>query len=839
MTIPDAEPLIICLRAYAEAGLSTPFIPKGSNGQPKKHRTPRASPWTLVFDTETTTDAGQSLRFGAYQVRHGEALRDGGLFYDPDALTAGELATLTRHAEAHGLKLLTRESFVEDVFYGVGYELRATIVGLNLPFDIARVAIDHASARGDMRGGFSFKLSADKRRPRVQVKHLSARTSLIRFSAPFRQRQARSERKRGDRNPVRRGFFVDVRTFAAAQFTRSFTLEALADFLEVKHPKHPTDEHGKTLTDEYVAYGLRDVQTTWECYVELARRYKTLGLTDTPPPMVYSEASIGKGYLKAMGVKPWREVQPDVPPKMLATILSAYFGGRSEVRIRRELRQVVLCDFLSMYPTVCTLMNLWEFVVADGMTWRDGTSEIRAYLEAINLAGLQRQDTWRLMRVLVQLEPIADIFPVRAPYADEGQATIGLNYLSSDKPLWFTLADCIASKLSTGQPPKILQALIFDPGQAQAGLSPTLISGKRDYRVDPVADDLFKRLIELRHTVKERLEQSPKSERDGLDAEQNALKIAANATSYGVFVEINVKEKAKRSGVAVHTGQAASYMVETINAEVPGRYFHPLLATLITGAARLMLAITERLVSDEGLEWAFCDTDSMAIAKPDWMGEADFQARVGRIVAWFAELNPYDFPGSILKVEKVNFGLDSPGVHEPLYCWAVSAKRYALFNLDPDGRPILRKAMAHGLGHIRAPYGADDQARNIPPPTMELGKIGVELWQHDLWWTIASAALAGHPDKVRLDYHAALNTPALSRYAATTPPLLKWFDPFNRNLPYARQVKPFGFLMAPFADPFFDGAGDGPDAASTPTRGRMKPPRQFRPIAPFSPPYSG
>lgn len=45
--------------------------------------------------------------------------------------------------------------------------------------------------------------------------------------------------------------------------------------------------------------------------------------------------------------------------------------------------------------------------------------------------------------------------------------------------------------------------------------------------------------------------------------------------------------------------------------EEPGRYFHPLIGTLITGAARLMLAITERLVLDSGLDWAFCDTDGL------------------------------------------------------------------------------------------------------------------------------------------------------------------------------------------------------------------------------------
>ena len=109
--------------------------------------------------------------------------------------------------------------------------------------------------------------------------------------------------------------------------------------------------------------------------------------------------------------------------------------------------------------------------------------------------------------------------------------------------------------------------------------------------------------------------------------------------------------------MTVHTATADPYTVAADHDEEPGRYFHPLLATLITGAARLMLATAERLILDEGLEWAFCDTDSMAIAKPEGMDAREFQIRVDRIVAWFAGLNPYDFGGSILKVEDQNYGL--------------------------------------------------------------------------------------------------------------------------------------------------------------------------------------
>jgi hypothetical protein len=83
--------------------------------------------------------------------------------------------------------------------------------------------------------------------------------------------------------------------------------------------------------------------------------------------------------------------------------------------------------------------------------------------------------------------------------------------------------------------------------------------------------------------------------------------------------------------------------------ENPGDFFHPLLGTLITGAARLMLAITERLLIDEGLDWVFCDTDSMAFAAPAKTSLEDFQKRVRKICAWFDSLNPYEQPGSILK----------------------------------------------------------------------------------------------------------------------------------------------------------------------------------------------
>jgi hypothetical protein len=98
----------------------------------------------------------RKIRFGCYQLRKGQALDEAGLFFDPEALSEAEQRTLEAFAAANRLRCMTTALFVEDVFFRRGYELRATIVGFNLPFDISRLALGWAPARGKMRGGFSF-----------------------------------------------------------------------------------------------------------------------------------------------------------------------------------------------------------------------------------------------------------------------------------------------------------------------------------------------------------------------------------------------------------------------------------------------------------------------------------------------------------------------------------------------------------------------------------------------------------------------------------------------------------------------------------------------------------
>ena len=207
---------------------------------------------------------------------------------------------------------------------------------------------------------------------------------------------------------------------------------------------------------------------------------------------------------------------------------------------------MLYCDFLSMYPTVCTLMDLWRFVISKSMTWHDATIETAEFLDRATLTDLQKAETWPLLTTLVQIEPDGDILPVRARYAGEQQATIGLNHLSSNQPLWFTLADCLASKILTGRSPKVVRAMRFSPGELQDGLKPISMAGNDAYRIDPLKDDLYRRLIDLRSAVKARMKATCGAEKDAFDAEQQALKILANTTSCGIFVELIVDDLDKK-----------------------------------------------------------------------------------------------------------------------------------------------------------------------------------------------------------------------------------------------------------------------------------------------------
>jgi len=794
-------PMLIAVRGYALPVRDDDDKVYTKIGTGKRKALPRPSRETLIFDCETTSDHTQSLRFGTYQCRKSGAFVESGIFYEtdnPKALSRKDLVVLRRYAAKHGLVLRTRQSFVEEIFYKYAYAYGALVVGFNLPFDISRLAISIGTAHArDMRGGFTFKLSNVSYHPNVVIKHLNAKTSFIRLAASG-QIDSRSERKKGIKKQHRTGYFQDVKTLASALLGRGHTLASLADTLETTHRKSKADSHGGPLTPAYVAYAVNDTQVTWECYEKLAVMYEVHGLKGTPPHRIYSEASLGKAYLNQMGILPLRKLQPDVPPELIGQIMGTYYGGRSEVRIRRQITQVLYCDFRSMYPTVCTLMGLWQFVIAKGLDWCDWTDQARKLLQDVQLADLQNKDFWKSLTVLVQIEPDDDVLPVRAAY-DGKSRTIGLNHLTARFPMWFTLADCIASKLFTGRAPKIVSAIKFTARAVQDGLKPFKLVGDDNLVIDPASGDFFRELIVRRGQVQAAIKRETDTRKhELLEAQQMMLKLVANSTSYGIYAEQNAQSYDRPRGIDLF-GMEDCFRNASKSIEEPGTHFHPLIATLITGAARLMLASAECVAETNGIGWAFCDTDSLALARPERMKDSEFLKRCALITDWFDRLDPYGDGRPLFKMEDQNFALKDgkpTEKHQLLFALTISAKRYVLFNLDKNGHPVIRKALAHGLGHLMELYDEKNAPKSIPLPPEGMAGLEVKRWQHDLWYQIVSAFLDGHPDRIDLPKSRAWDKPARSRYGATTSMLLNWFKRFNEGKALIDQVKSFNFMSA-------------------------------------------
>jgi len=241
------------------------------------------------------------------------------------------------------------------------------------------------------------------------------------------------------------------------------SLETLGLRLKVEHPKLEQPEFSRPLTKEQLRYAARDPLTTAECYFALQRQYRGLQLPQ-PLHFVYSEASISKGHLEKMKIAPWTKAQPGFDPEIIGYMMSTYVAGRTDTKIRREIRRVIYCDFTSLYPTGCILQKLWKYIIAGGVAVEGATAPVQKFLDSIALDDLQDPETWRNFVCIAQIQPSNDILPVRGQYGRRPGRRIGWNFLSQDEYdhlLWFTLADLVASKLLTGRTPKIVRAVAF------------------------------------------------------------------------------------------------------------------------------------------------------------------------------------------------------------------------------------------------------------------------------------------------------------------------------------------------------------------------------------------
>lgn len=796
----------------------------------------------LVFDTETRTNAQQSLTFGSYRFFVERRCLEEGLFHGGN-LSANEIGVLKRYVRTHKpdtvregvreLRLLTLRKFLEELFREI-YKSRSLLVAFNMPFDVSRLAHDVTNARGRYTGGFSLGLWTyiDKngverqylQRPRIAIKHIDSKRALIGLTARMEPDDEDripegSETGKPQKGYNFRGHFLDLRTLAFALTDRGHSLESACEAFEVEHGKQKAASHGK-ITSKYIDYNRRDVLATSELLAHLLEEYRKHPIR-LQVTKAFSAASIGKGYLFDMGIDPVLRRQRRFSKKYLGYAQSAFYGGRTSAHIRKVDVPVVYTDFLSMYPTVNSLMGLWRFVTAREIkVLKRCKREIRSFLSRLAPADLFKAATWKQMPAFVRVIPDADLLPSRSKYnLESNDWQVAINYLSagSQDPndgLWYSLPDVVASFLLTGRVPRIIDAFRIEPRGTLKKLKSIKLRSAVD--IDPRIQDFFKVVIEQRKLLSKRTN-LPEVERQRLN---RALKVLANASSYGIYAEMNRQESEKKIKVNCRGIDARPYTCHVAHPENPGEYCFPPLASLITGAARLMLALLEHSVSRLGGTYAMEDTDSMAIVATERGGiipcpggrhqTKDGQEAV-RALSWkqvegiaerFKTLNPYDrkaIPASILKIVDDNWD-PTTNQQRQLYCLAISAKRYALYLKDKSGRPsLLREGenngddrwSEHGLGHLLNPTDPENEDRE---------------WIAASWLSIIRRTL-GLPTRILGFEHK----PAVGRISVSSPTVMKPFSKLNEGKPYADQIKPFNFLVSCHVKEFGHPIGTDPE----------------------------
>ncbi|HZQ17468.1 MAG TPA: hypothetical protein VFA90_02015 [Terriglobales bacterium] len=818
-----------------------------------------------MFDTETSTDHTQRLKFGSYRFIVEDRCVKEALFFADD-LSRSERRILENYVRRNQadvveeglsrLSLLNRSDLVKELFR-LAYKGRCLLVGFNLPFDLSRIACGATNARKRFAGGFSLGLwsyidengeqNLDPYRPRIGIKHIDSKRALKGFTD-------RNEPDEDDRIPegstsgkpeedyIFRGHLLDLRTLAFALTDRGYSLESACEAFDVEHGKESSPTHG-AVTPQYIRYNRRDVQATSELAGKLLEEYLKHPIK-LQPTKAYSPASIGKAYLRAMNIKPILERQPDFPKAILGYAQSAFYGGRTSAHIRRTAMPVVYTDFLSMYPTVNSLMGLWDFVTAREIKVVEHChSEVRTFISQLNSEILFRKDTWKKLIGFVKILPDGDILPTRGRYtvaSNDWQVAVNHLYGNSNDPidaLWYSIPDVVASFVLTGKVPKIVDAFRLEANGKAKGLQPVKLRGAIE--IDPSQQDFFKVVIEERKRLASRTDLSER-ETERLD---KALKVLANATSYGIYAEMHRLESDKKVQVTCHGIGERPFRPWVAHPDEPGAYCFPPLASLITGAARLMLGLLEHEVQKLNGTYAMEDTDSMAIVATEQggilpcpggyqrtsRGKEAVQAlswqQVQEISQRFALLNPYDGDagrGSILKIESDNRDPKS-GKPRQVYCFAISAKRYALFLLESRRKPVLLRNSCpgcgwknsrdldrckkckrlnemnndedrwseHGLGHLLNPLEPESEDRE---------------WIAAVWLAMIRKSLGLQTRKLPFEH-----LPAVGQISVSSPAVMRSLKQFNHGKKYSDQIKPFNFLLSCHVRAFGHPVGANPE----------------------------
>ena len=450
----------------------------------------------LIFDTETRTDVHQQLMFGIYRVCKlvvdTYVCESEGIVYSgveehhaqssAAALEKSELNqigtfVLNTYADVEVKRfppqgrLAVHQSFPEFMHKVFWPAVRKgwMIVGFNLPFDLSRLSLGWRRSR---KGGFRLILTKQLEhksgqwkshpyRPEVSIEAKDARTAFITRGKP---------RFRADewKKP---GRFLDISTVLFSLFDKHLSLDQWCAYFQKKGYKIDRKldhEPSGRVSQRELIYCRQDVKITQQLLNAAMQEFSIHPLPNLLADKCYSPASLAKAYMREMGILLPKE-KFKIPNEINGIAMQAYFGGRAEVHIRRTRVPVMRVDFVSQYCTVNTLLKNWEILIAESLSFPNCTDQVKRMLNAISpdkwLDDCFIRERWTDFRFYALVKPDRDVFPVRTAYnaREPDKLNIGLNYLTSEQPIWFAGPDIIASILLTGEVPNILKAFRVVP----------------------------------------------------------------------------------------------------------------------------------------------------------------------------------------------------------------------------------------------------------------------------------------------------------------------------------------------------------------------------------------
>ncbi len=744
INVPQAEP--VSLRCYAGGYKPASRYPSNENAN---------NGVMLTLATETTFDQQQSLTFGSCAVWINGSLYKICLFHE-EGLDSKKVDVIRQVGNALQkekdctVTVLSKDEFVTNVFYPYVYEARAKCVGFDLPYELSRLAASWGTAR-KIQNAFSMKLvEGIPRIPAIRIKSIDSNVAFIQFATPLR---TKSEKKKVPTHKVYRGYFLDLKTLGYVMSNESFDgIVNVAKAFGVD----ANLQSKKGITDDAVRNNVEKTLVLHNLYCKfIAVLQDTFLVKPNNANKLYSPASIGKLYLEKLNIKPLLEKNPEFSKEVMGHLMSAFYAGRVETRIRKTPVPVTYLDCTSTYPTLFCLMGMYSFLTAEKIEESVTTEHTQKFLEEVTLQDISQKETWRNLVTICKVVPDGHmIVPVRSGYGSKKAQNIGVNYLKSTDgtSLWYTVSDLIASKLLTGHTPIIEKAITFAPVGMQQNIPDEDVEIFKGVAVNPRKENFIKQLIEKRLDMKQISSSSSVNSKTDKTI-QNTIKIIANTASYGIHIQVNSEKSEKRNEpVTVYGIDDEPFSVDQCiisRKEIPAKHFNPILGVFLPAASRLVLAAAESLVVQHRNGYvAYMDTDSIMVSPK----------HAKEVQEFFQKLNPYENKNvQIMKVEKSD---DGKRLKSVLF-FGISSKRYALFEHDDEmeNRFNIHKFTSHGLAHLL--------------------NVDAEKWWNDI------LAMHYFPKRKQGIFDGYDDKYAVSEMSITTPNVLKRFcnlRPFDKIL---------------------------------------------------------